>query len=99
VVLNLVSVEIWYPIDDHPWQRTAKVNELMHHERHNTGCEDIVLHVGIPCSPHPLENIEVNVVSRNLVELAPVGVWRRREQRARGVHVGQTRAQELPVKL
>lgn len=45
----------------------------MHDEGHDAGCEDIVLHVGIPCCPCFLEKVEVDVVLGDLVEVVRVG--------------------------
>ena len=46
----------------------------MHHERQDTRGQNIILHVGIPCRPQALEDVEVNVVSGDIIELAPVGI-------------------------
>jgi hypothetical protein len=55
----------------------------MHHKGHDARCKYVVLHVRIPRRPHPLTIIEVDIVMRDLFELAPVGVWRLREQSCR----------------
>lgn len=46
----------------------------MHHKRHDARRKHIVLHVGIPSRPQPLEDIKMNVVFRDVVELTPVGI-------------------------
>ena len=49
----------------------------MHQEGQDTRRQNVILHVGIPCCPQPLKYIQVNIVFRDIVELAPVGVFRR----------------------
>lgn len=46
----------------------------MHHKGHDTGSQDIVLHVGVPGSPQALSDVELNIVLGDLIKLAPVGV-------------------------
>ena len=46
--LKLPLVEVRYPVDYDPRKTSAKVDSLVHDETHDSGCEDIVLHVGIP---------------------------------------------------
>ena len=48
VGLNPVLVEIGELRDDDPGKTSAKVDQFVHHEAHDSGGEDIVLHVGIP---------------------------------------------------
>ena len=48
----------------------------MHKERHDARCEDVILHVCIPSCPHALEDIEMDIIFRDLVELTPVRVGR-----------------------
>ena len=50
-ILYFVFIEVWNVVDNHPGQRAAKVHGLMHQERHDACCEDIILHIGIPCCP------------------------------------------------
>lgn len=45
----------------------------MHNERHDSSCEDIILHVRVPGSPESLEDIEMDVVFRDLFEGLGVG--------------------------
>lgn len=52
----------------------------MHGKGHDAGGQDIVLHPSIPCRPESLCHIQLSIVFRDLVELAPVG--------ARGQHSG-----------
>ena len=73
-VLDLVFVEVLHPVDDDPGERPAEVDHLVHDKRHYTGGEDIVLHVGIPGCPHLLEQVEVDIVLRDLFKLTPVGL-------------------------
>ena len=61
-LLNLVLVECWYPVDDHPRYGTAKVDDLVHEERHDSGGEDVVTNVGVPCRPHEFEIVELDIV-------------------------------------
>ena len=49
--LDLVPVEPWYHTDDDPGQGAAKVDDLVHGERHDAGGEDIVLHERVPRRP------------------------------------------------
>lgn len=67
-VLNLVLVEGGNGIDDDPWQTTAKVDNLVHHERHDTSGEGVILHVHVPGSPGALENAKMNMYLGNLLE-------------------------------
>lgn len=46
--MNLVLVEHGEGIDDHPRERPAKVDDLVHEEAHETGRENVVLHPQIP---------------------------------------------------
>ena len=46
----------------------------MHQKRHDARRKHIVLHVGIPSRPQTLEDVEMNVVFRDVVELTPVGI-------------------------
>lgn len=46
--LNLVLVEVWYAVDDDPRYAATEVDDLVHHEAHDSGCQDIVGHVSIP---------------------------------------------------
>ena len=80
-MLDLVFVEVGYAVDDEPRERAAKINEFVHHERHDSSGENIVPHIGIPCCPQALGNVEVCVVLGDLIVLAPVGFWRRGEER------------------
>ena len=57
----------------------------MHEEGHDSRREDIILHVGVPRSPHSLEDIEVDIVLGYLVELAPVSFGRRIEKGGRRI--------------
>jgi hypothetical protein len=72
-ILDLVAVEVWYPIDDDPRKGATKVDDLVHDEGHDTGGEDIVLHVGIPGGPETLGGIEMRIVLGDLFVLVPVG--------------------------
>lgn len=87
-VLNLVLVEVGYPVDDDPGQTAAEVDDLVHEEAHDAGGEDIVADVGVPRSPHTLEVVEVDIVLGDLVELVPVGVGRVRQHDVRDRVVG-----------
>ncbi len=46
--LKLPLVEVLYAVDYDPWQTSAEVDSFVHDETHDTGCENIVLHVGVP---------------------------------------------------
>ena len=47
----------------------------MHYEAHNPRREHVVLHVPIPRRPEALKVVEVHIVFRDLIELAPIGCW------------------------
>lgn len=79
-ILDLVFVEVWYAVDNHPWKRTPKVYDLMHHKGHDPSSQNIVLQVRIPGSPHTLQEVQVHIVFGNLIELAPISIWRRTEK-------------------
>lgn len=76
-MLNLPAVEILCSIDDNPGKRSAKIDELVHHEGYDAGGKDIVLHVGVPRGPETFSDIEMSIVFGNLVILAPVRRGRR----------------------
>lgn len=71
--MDFVLTEIWDLVHDHKRDAAAKVHNFMHHEGHDAGGEDIVLHVRVPCSPSPFEDIKVDIVLRNVVEVIAVG--------------------------
>lgn len=75
LVLELVFSEPGEPIRNEPNQRAAKVDGFMHDEGHDAGSQYIILHIGIPCRPHTLHEIEVAIVLRYLLKLAPIGDW------------------------
>lgn len=79
-VLDLVLVKVWSAVDDHPWNRAAKVDNLVHEERHDARGKDIVTNESVPCSPEAFKVVELNIVFRNLFKLTPVCaglVWER----------------------
>lgn len=55
--LDLVLVEIWDLVHDHERQTATEINHLVHNEGHDSGGQDVVLHVGIPGGPRLLEDI------------------------------------------
>lgn len=57
LVLDLVLVEIRDSIDDYPGNASTKVHNFMHDKAHDSGREDIILHVLVPTSPKTLEHI------------------------------------------
>lgn len=67
-VLNLVPVEGGNGVDDDPRQAASKVDNLVHHERHDTGGEGVILHVQVPGGPGALKNAEVDIDLGNLLE-------------------------------
>lgn len=79
-VLNLVLSEKTETVDEDPWERSAEIHKFVHHERHDTGCEDIVLHKGVPSFPESLENVEVDIVLGDFFKVAPVRLRRRRKE-------------------
>lgn len=46
--LNLVLVEIGDAVDDDPGDAASEVDKFVHDERHDSGGENIVLHICIP---------------------------------------------------
>lgn len=50
-ILNLVLVEVWDSINDHPRERASEIDDLVHNEGHDPRCQNIVLHESIPCGP------------------------------------------------
>jgi hypothetical protein len=48
LVLDLVLVEIGDSVDDDPRDASSKIHNLMHNEAHDSGREDIILHVLVP---------------------------------------------------
>ena len=81
LVLYLKFVEVVDAVNHHPRKGTAKVDDLVHRKGQNARRENIILHVRVPGSPHALEDVEVDVILGNFVELAPVGVRRRGQER------------------
>jgi len=71
--LNLIFVESWDLVRDHPGNAAAEVDELVHYKGHDAGCEHIVLHVGIPCCPGLLCDVEVDVVCGDVIKIVGVG--------------------------
>lgn len=50
-ILNLVLVEVGYPVNDEPRKSSSKVYHLVHHKGHDASGESIVLHIDIPGCP------------------------------------------------
>jgi hypothetical protein len=71
-ILNLVLIHVRNPVDNDPRQRSTKVDNLMHDKGHDTCGENIVLHECIPRCPHSLGEAKMEVVFRDLLELAPI---------------------------
>ncbi len=46
--LDLVFVKVWDLANNHPGNATTEVDQFVHHEGHNAGGEDVILHVCIP---------------------------------------------------
>ena len=61
-VLNLVFVEVWHAVDDHPWDRAAEVDNLVHEERHDSSGQDIVADKGVPGGPETFKVVELDIV-------------------------------------
>ena len=78
-VAGAVNLAEWYGIDDYPWQTPAEIHGFVHDEAHDSGCEDIVLHVRVPRQPEAFKVVERHVILCDLVELTPVcsldGSW------------------------
>lgn len=76
-VLNLVFIEVGNAVNDGPRYRAPEIHSFVHYKGHDACGKDIVLHVGIPRRPQPLEDIEVNIVFGDVLELPPVRLLRR----------------------
>lgn len=50
-ILNLILVEVRYPVNDDPRKSSSKVYHLVHHKGHDASGESIVLHIEIPGCP------------------------------------------------
>lgn len=75
-LLNLIPPKPRNSIDDDPWQGPAKIHSFVHDKGHDTGCQDIVLHICVPRQPKSLGVVERDVVFGDLLERGPVGVLR-----------------------
>jgi hypothetical protein len=75
-MLELVSVEVRYAVDDDPGKRAAEVKRLVDNKRHDSRCQDIVTHPRVPGHPHLLEVVELHIVLGDLLKRAPVRVLR-----------------------
>ena len=71
-ILYFVTPEKTQGVDKDPWQRPAKINQLVHSERHDASSQNIILHPGIPCGPESLGNVEMGIVFGYIFKLAPV---------------------------
>jgi len=49
--LQLPSSEVWDAVDDVPRQRSGEIHELVQDEKHDTGGQDVVVHVAVPGGP------------------------------------------------
>lgn len=78
-LLNLVLLEVGDVVNNHPWDASTKIDDLVHHERHDTCSEDIILHVLVPRSPQFLSSVEINLNSADLVVNGPVSAEVRRK--------------------
>lgn len=58
LVLQLVLAHRWHGVNDDPRNGTSEVNDLVDHERHDTGGNDGVAPVEIPVGPCLLEEVE-----------------------------------------
>ncbi|KAB8338920.1 hypothetical protein FH972_021860 [Carpinus fangiana] len=72
LVLDLVLVQGGNAVDDHPGQRAAKVDNLVHDEGHDAGGKHVILHERIPGQPETLKDVQGDVVGGNFVVFAPV---------------------------
>lgn len=67
--LDLELPEIGNLVHNDKRKSSAKVDDFVYAKRHDACSEHVVLHVGIPCCPSFLKDVEVNVVLGNLVEV------------------------------
>lgn len=75
-VLDFVFVEEGDHVDDYPGQRAAKIDQLVHDKGHDAGGENVILEVGVPRSPQPLEYVQVDVVLADELVILPVSLRR-----------------------
>lgn len=66
-LLDLVLVEVWDPVDDGPWQTTAKVHDLMHQEEKKTRGEKVIVDPVVIGCPELLDKVQVGN-SREVIE-------------------------------
>jgi hypothetical protein len=78
-VLNLVLVEVRYPINDDPRQAPAEVHRLVHNKAHDSRRQHIVSHEGVPRRPQLFHIVQAHVVLGDFVEFVPVGIRRVRQ--------------------
>ena len=70
--LNLVAIEQAPGVDKDPRQGAAEVDHFMHHEGHDTGGQDIILHPRVPGRPQALGNVQSVIILANHRELTRV---------------------------
>ena len=61
-MLDLILVEPRNSIRNYPRQGPAEVDDLVRNDGHDARGEDIILHVRIPRGPHPLREVEMDIV-------------------------------------
>lgn len=67
-VLDLVLVEGGDGVDNDVGETAAEVDDLVHHEGHDTGGEGVILHIQVPSSPEALQYIELDIDLGDLFE-------------------------------
>ncbi len=71
--LDFKLPEVRNLVHDHERYAAAEVNQLVQDERHDPGGENVILHIGIPRSPCLFENVEVDIVLRDVVKVVGIG--------------------------
>jgi len=87
--LKLVFVEIGDTVDYYPGKGTSKVDGFVHDKGHDSSREDVVLHICIPGRPEAFEDVEMDIVFRELVVDAKIGFWVCQSGVGHEVHGGQ----------
>jgi hypothetical protein len=75
-LLNLVLPEVWDAVYYDPWERSSEVKGFVQDEGHDSCRQDIIAHPCVPCEPHLLKEVELDVVLGDFLKRPPVGILR-----------------------
>jgi hypothetical protein len=67
-LLNLVLPEVRDAVYYNPWERSSKVESFVQDEGHDSCRQDVVAHPCVPCEPHLLEVVELDIVLGDLLK-------------------------------